>query len=397
MKTLENRHREQGFVLLVVYMVVVLISILAFVLFARSNAFAQANERNHNKIIAFNMAEAATDFALVKLAADSNYTGTSSYVSMDTGSVRGGFTVTVTTPQDNTSVRIIQTSGFSPSYVTTDRAYQTSSITTYVQLTSNPLFKYAIFAEDSIVLTDNDKFANVDSYDSRNGTYGANGNVSSDADIAVNSTAEEAIELEGTTLVEGDVYVGTGGNPATGIEIGKKAAITGVSSTLSEPAVYAAPSTSLASQGDKDVHGADEYLSAGAYHFSSLSVTSSLILTGSGTTTIYVDGSVNIAGLGIVSLDNKPPSLIIYVLGSDTVKVAGNGAFYGGIYAPNSKVENTGNGGIYGCVVSKTFDQNSNSSLHFDKAMADIPSNQNSNLSVTAWQEQNSLTWGTGN
>jgi hypothetical protein len=87
---------------------------------------------------------------------------------------------------------------------------------------------------------------------------------------------------------------------------------------------------------------------------------------------------------------------MIYVLGSETVKVAGQGAFYGGIYAPNSLVKNDGNAGLFGAVISKNYQQTGNSAIHFDVALIEIQGNQNlGTLRVKTWQEQNSLTWGT--
>ena len=54
-------------------------------------------------------------------------------------------------------------------------------------------------------------------------------------------------------------------------------------------------------------------------------------------------------------------------------------------------------GGIFGAIVAESFDQNSNSSFHFDEAMKDLESDAvNGDIEVIAWQEQNSLTWGTG-
>ena len=105
--------------LVTTYLIVMLVSIFSLAFFSRSNTFLQASERNQNKIIAFNMAEAAVDFAIAQLAANPSYTGTSGYVSMDTASARGGFIATVSTPPDNPMIRMIQANGFSPDNVTT--------------------------------------------------------------------------------------------------------------------------------------------------------------------------------------------------------------------------------------------------------------------------------------
>ena len=393
MNTLKSRHHEQGFVLLVVYLVVVLISIFSFALFARSNAFAQASERNLNKMAAFNMAESGADWALRQLATDPNYTGTPAYVSMSTNFVRGGFIVTVTTPADNPAIRIIQAAGFAPDNNTASRAYQTSAVTAYGQYSPGKLFNFAIFAENSITLTGNDKTASVDSYDSRTGPYVEGG---TNGDIGVNSIAAGSITLNGKTIVQGDALVGSTGDPASGIDVGPNATITGTSGTLTETQVYSDPTTSLPSSGDLAITGGTTTLMPGTYHYDSLSITGTGALSLTGPVIIYVDGSVEIAGNGVATSGDLPTNLLIYVTGSETVKIDGNGSFFGGIYAPNSLVKNDGNGGLFGAVVSKDYVQTGNARIHFDQAMSEIESDEAlGDLELEAWQEQNSLTWGT--
>jgi hypothetical protein len=118
-----------------------------------------------------------------------------------------------------------------------------------------------------------------------------------------------------------------------------------------------------------------------------------------GTVKIYVDGGIDITGNGITVPDNQPGNLHLYATGSGAVKIAGNGAFYGGIFAPNSDVIASGNGDIFGAIVSKTFETKGNSAVHFDLAMKEIQTvdpNQTNIVRITAWQELNSLAWGLG-
>lgn len=154
--------------LITTYLVVTLISIFSLAYFARSNAFLQASERNRNKVIAFNMAEAALDFAIAQLAADPAYAGTT-YQSLNTSFAEGGFSVAVTIPPGNPNVRMIQASGFSPSNIDTTKAYQASTVTAYGRLQPASLYRFGIFAQNGISLTGN---ASVDSYNSNNGAYG---------------------------------------------------------------------------------------------------------------------------------------------------------------------------------------------------------------------------------
>ena len=97
--------------------------------------------------------------------------------------------------------------------------------------------------------------------------------------------------------------------------------------------------------------------------------------------------------------NNRPGNLLLYATESANVKIAGNGSFYGGIIAPKSAVTATGNGDIFGAVIAKTYTQSGNSATHFDlslKGIAGPASEGPKTVHITAWQELNSLAWGTG-
>lgn len=391
-RSVKNK-RTEGFILIATYLIVMLVSMFSFAYFARANAFLQASERNRNKIIAFNMAESAADFALAQLAANPAYTGTATFVPLSSGSAQGGFTVTVTTPTNNPNIRMIQASGFSPSNVNTSRAYQASAVTTYGRIQPNSLFNFGVFAQDSISLTGN---AVVDSYDSRNGAYGGT-NRSSNGDIGTNSIVSQSVTLSGNALIKGDAVVGPSGNPGSVIRLNGNAAITGTSTAAAQASSYPAPTTTLPSSGALNISGNNTtYLMPGTYHYSSISITGNGKLSLTGPVTIYVDGDVNLAGNGVATQNNVPTNFMLMATGSETVKVSGNGNFYGAIYAPNAPVKNTGNGSIFGAVIAQDYDQTGNGSVHFDEALKDVQGTSGSGrLAVTAWQEQNSLTWGT--
>ena len=76
----KDRTREKGFVLLTTYVVVMVVTVFCYAFFERSTVFVQAVERNRNKTIAFNMAEAGVDLALARLAENPSYTGTNGVI-----------------------------------------------------------------------------------------------------------------------------------------------------------------------------------------------------------------------------------------------------------------------------------------------------------------------------
>jgi type II secretory pathway pseudopilin PulG len=96
---------------------------------------------------------------------------------------------------------------------------------------------------------------------------------------------------------------------------------------------------------------------------------------------LYVKGDLDITGLGILNLGKDPHSLQVYGIppGPDestrTIKVAGNGSFYGTIYAPDHDVEIKGGGtpgsdSVYGAVVGRTVFMNGVTKFHYDESLA---------------------------
>ncbi len=396
MKTFIFLKNNRGFVLIAVYLVISVISILAFAFYARGNSFLQAAERNQNRIVAFSMAEAAIDATLVQLVSNPGYTGTTSYTSLSTNFVQGGYTVTVTTPPDNANIRIIQATGFSPNNNVSSRAYQTATITVYGQLHAGHLFDYAIFAEDGIHLALSGNAAHVDSYDSRDGAYDPS-NTGTEGNIGTNSTSNGSVFISANSVIDGNITVGPGGDPASVITIGGNAQINGTVGAATEKKIYPLPTTDLTSSGSLTVAGNNTYnLPSGTYYFDSISITGSGKLNITGPATIYVRDSIEIGGNGIGTQNNLPPNLLLYFMGSADVQITGNGNLYAGIYAPGAHVKNSGNGSIFGAVVGKTYQQGGNGSTHFDEALKEVQGNiVIDHVSVAAWGEQNSLSWGT--
>ena len=409
MRPLKN---EQGFVLLLVYTVVIFISIFAVAFFARHRTALQATERYQNRVLAFNAAEAGIDYALRELATNSSrrsQTESGTYTSAYMPLTKNEFRYTISPVPGKPNFRRIDSKGCAPNcdavaltnQDSTIRAYQTSDITVFCQITTPApppsLFEYGIYAGTSISL--NGDTTAFDSYNSNQGAYGGS-NISSQGAIAGNTSGIGSIFLKHTT-VNGNVVVATSANPSVVIET-QGASITGTTGTLAdgwslpEPPEIPADATSV----DLTVSGNNTLtLAAGTYVTPTVQISGNGSIVASGPVTIYVTGAIDITGNGITVPDNHPANLLLISTGSASVKIAGNGSFYGGIYAPDSNVTSTGNGDIFGAIVSKTFTQGGNSAFHFDLAMKEnqtVDPNQTNIVRITAWQELNSLSWGTG-
>lgn len=80
-----------------------------------------------------------------------------------------------------------------------------------------------VAAYDMIDLT---SYTQIDSYDSTRGAYGPTNNAES-ATVSTNSTSSNRVRLNSHSRVEGDAYVGIGGDPATGIYVNEFSYLTG--------------------------------------------------------------------------------------------------------------------------------------------------------------------------
>lgn len=69
-------------------------------------------------------------------------------------------------------------------------------------------------------------YAKIDSYDSSRGAYGPTNNAES-ASVSSNSTGSNKISLNSHNRIEGDAYIGPGGNPSSGIHVDSFSFLTG--------------------------------------------------------------------------------------------------------------------------------------------------------------------------
>ena len=405
MRTLKSKSHEKGFVLLVVYMASIFLCLSSIVFFARHRVAIQATERYQNRVLAFNAAEAGIDFALRELATNATRltaTATTTYTSPTVALAHHAFQYVISPVAGRTDLRRIDATGCAPNCTNTSRAYQASNIAVYCRITAgtppSSLFAYGVYAKDSISMSGNAVF---DSYNSNYGAYGGS-NISTAGTMAVNSTGIGKLGLNGNATIKGNVLVGYGGN-STVVSTSGNAKVTGTRSNLAQ--AWTNPDTATVPVGatpvSLSVSGNNTLtLSAGTYSASSISISGNAKIVTSGQVNIYVSGAINISGNGILVTNNHPANLMLYSTGSSNVSISGNGSFYGGVYAPNSAVTTSGNGDFFGAMISKTYTQSGNGSIHYDLAMNAIQGaadpNQTQIVRIKAWQEMNSLAWNTG-
>lgn len=375
---------NRGFLLITSYLLLSAMMVFALGAYTWATSYLKSSERNKNKIMAFNIAEAGFDDAFYRVKNSTiSYPWSSGYTSMNSGGFRGGYSTTVTDMGSNIK-RIVVTS-YSPMQSSTTEAVESRTITGYVQAASSGSFRFALFAANSISLSGN---AYTDAYNSDNGSYGGS-NLFNRGHVATNSSTNGTVTLSGNALIKGNLTTGVGSTPTTVLTTSGNAAVTGTKTAMTTAESFPAASTSVASSGALSISGNTTVtLAAGTYNYSSLSITGNGRLTATGPVTIYVGGTVSIAGNGISTSSSKPPNMLIYSTGSSSVSFSGNANLYAGVYAPNSAVTNSGNGQIYGAIVARTYSQSGNGIIHYDEALEDAGSSSSS-TSMLSWKESN--------
>jgi hypothetical protein len=357
---------ERGVVLLSSYFLISVMSIFSLALFTRSNGFMQTTERNKNRIAAFNMAEAGIDSVIAALQGSPGNSGSVNYTAPANSTAPGGFTASYN--QVVPKRYRIQAAGFAPDNSAATRAQESRAVEAYVELDNAP-FKYAAFGKVAVNFNGN---TSTDGYDSTDPTIVSGGDVASDGAVALN----------GNAVIQGDVFAET-------IQIsGSNAQITGDANTEAGPGITCGPgSTNLASLGVLNVAGNNNYvMPAGTYHFDAISVTGNGRITTEGAVTVYVSGTVNIAGNGVTTAGNFPPNFIIIATDDESVSVGGNGNFHGGVYAPHSLVTTSGNGSFYGAIIAHQYNANGNGNLHYDVQMSGVNA-PCSSVNLLSWRE----------
>ncbi len=351
-------------------------------------------EMEQNRIIAFNLAEAGVDSAVAALSLDANYAGTGNALSLGDGS----YSVSVIQPDPggNPNVRKIISTGYAPDNQTASYAYQERTVTSYITITPQALYAQPIFAEKAITLKGN---TTTDSYDSDLGAYGESGNVGSEGHIVSNTIAQNSITLTGNANVDGDVTVGTGGDPNSVIAVSGNATIQGNTLVNNSQRVFDPVSIpeNLLPSGELLVEtSTTRPLAGGAHLFSGVTIESNSTLNIAGPVELYVTGDVSIVADTVNTPDNKPANFIIKISGDNEVTLQGDGSLYGVIYAPEAgKFQDgislngspsDGNLDFFGAVVGHKVTSD-NTNIHYDAALADAGNSSKSETDVVSWQE----------
>ena len=227
-----------------------------------------------------------------------------------------------------------------------------------------------------------------------------------DVDISTQSTADSSVILNAGVIVDGDITVGVGGDPETGIK--DLGATTGdqLSGIIEDPLplIYPPPLTNMGT----NITATSETVTitpADSGQYKNIIVTSAsengilevsggnvvLYLTGDidigqscelvikegASLTVYIDGDIHCRANSGINAEYPPEDPMKFQLygTSETqqsfdIKAKSN--WSGTIYAPNADVTLYANGDFYGSTVSNSFELKSGGNYHYDEALREV-------------------------
>lgn len=380
----QPKKSEKGILLISSYLILSLVGTFSVFLFLKHSSVYWTSIRNQNRIVAFHLAEAAVDQAIVRLKSDLSYAGQ--------GYTRfggGGYDLLVETPDPvaNPRTRRITAAGFTPNHATDSYGYVRRQVTAYVNFSPTTSGGYAVFSNTSIQMSGN---ARLDSYDSRLGSYDSQ-TAHSNGHLGTNTTGAGMVMMSGNVKVHGNVTVGPGGIPSQVIRTSGNVSITGsrtaaAERTILEPVQIPSGCTHL---GSVSLGGNDRLtLGGGTYCYSSINLTGNGRITFTGAARVYVTGNISIAGNGFITSNHTPSNFKLMVQGARNVSFTGNGHVWGVVHAPQAGVSISGNGQIYGSIAGHTIQQSGNGRVHYDEALNQNGSSSSSSQGeVLAWTE----------
>lgn len=190
------------------------------------------------------------------------------------------------------------------------------------------------------------------------------------AGITSNNTTTNSIEFDATSIVDGDVYSGPNSNlGAIGYYGAQKTGIDGALGSARDLNVMTVPPTATQlGSWNADYAAGPTVITGGTYHVKGdLNIASGAVITLTSTTTLYVDGNINIDDAK-VNMNGKPWHLQIFMTGGSgttaTIKDSSTSLLVSG---PNADVQ-IDNSHLFGAAIGGQVDVK-DSGIHYDRAV----------------------------
>jgi len=370
---------QRGSVFILAIVILTVILILGASLIERAQTTVYRASVENRAVKAFHLAEAGIHKSIWEL---NQPNGWLTYAGESAVELPGGFVDVSITPAPaqrslyTTHVTVLAT-GYLPGPGGGMRYPATIRAITYKE---PRYFTYAVFGQDEVIIGNGTVELYTDSYDSDDGDYDP-GTATEDADIGTNSTDLDAIWVKPLGEVNGDIFVGADA-VSPDLCVDNMGTVTGDILALDNPVLL--PSvvipSGLIELGDVWLDNTQQLvLNEGAYHMTDLDLFGSAKVVCNGKVVIFLDQStdgatpdVRIGGNGIVNSSQIPTNLVLYCSNDVvSIEISGNGAFYGGIYAPNANIVLNA-GDVFGSLIGLTVTLNGvNSAVHYDTALRD--------------------------
>ena len=397
-KSVKNRDKEQGFIMIVGVIVMSFLLLLALPFLFQTSIENKLTDKSYKASTALSLAEAGIERAIWELNYGdiSSWSGDSQVRTMSISALQayGGNVI------GDIEIRVIEPDADDPVAESTGRVSyigpQKLARTVRSVMGGYPPFKFAAFGDEGIMI-DEDVF--IDSYDSRIGAYDNPGNVGSEGDIGTNSVLDSAIYIDQNANISGDAVSGHESDPDMVITTIPGANIEGVKRALDYQILW--PSIippDLPYKGDYFITGEDTIFGSGRYDSFIMEANSEVTIEGDVTFFITADfymdknSKLNIAdgasltiylwggsfemdqSSTINNLSEDPTKLVIFGTDSFTgeIYIDQDSQFYGAIYAPKASVRLDQSNGFYGAIIAREILFDQTTVLHYDKALEDL-------------------------
>lgn len=418
----EGRGAKRGTILIAAIIVMIAMLIMAIPFLFKLSVQQRTSEKGFRSVSALFLAEAGVERAIWELNygswagkedLTSNLTMAINDIAAYNGQILGDSGIKVMPFNYDDSTRVVETSG-SLRHIGSSYVIRTVKVILEKTL-GEPLFTWALFADEGITLDSN---ALIDSYDSRIGKYG-DGNTGSDGNIATNATESGSIILGSNASVSGDATAGEGSDPDTAITTLSNSKIIGDRLALPEELdlPFVPPPAGLPNCGIFWIGSDDHETISQSGQYSSFVMDSNAQVTITADVSLYITGDFSLlsnaklyiaAGAsaeiwvgGNIKLDSNtilgnlsqdPTKLLIY--GTETAEYAewnSNNAFYGAVYMPATYIENNSNAQIYGAFVGRYYYQSSNAQIHYDNRLSAVMRPGSGKYKVKSWHDMSAV------
>jgi hypothetical protein len=276
----------------------------------------------------------------------------------------------------------------------------------YASTRMRGIYDFAIAVKKNLVLYPNSK---VNGYNSKSGKSDLK------IEIGTNSVGDDSVIVMNGAAVNGDVYIGPGGDPD--VVIKSKGEITGDTYSLSMEVYYPPVDspTGLPYKGfikdNVTINPADSgefsYIALGNSEVITIDggdvvmyITgdigmgngAEIIIEPGSTLTMYIDGDwESKEGSGINNLDGIPANCTIYGTGEpeQTIDLKAKNELYATVYAPEAEVGVKAGGDIYGSFTAHDFELKSKSTVNYDTELSDKDIDDvGIYFAVSSWREE---------